>query len=112
MSDGVLPFSDTEYDKLDRAVFPTLRRRDKYGEVGDVNTIEHGPQQNREVIGRAEIIAKETVTLGELNNQFVKFDTQTETVEGAFKAINQFYKNRITSDEELTLYWNRWVDHE
>ena len=112
MSGGTLPFSDTDYDKLNHAVFPTLRRRDKYGSVGDVNTITHGSKGNRDELGQAEIIAKETVTLEELNWQFFKFDTQSETLEGAFESINSFYQNPIERDEELTLYWNRWVDYE
>lgn len=112
MSDGTLPFSDADYSKLNHAVFPTIRRRDKYGNVGDVNTITHGPKRDREKLGEAEVIAKETITIEELNNQFFKFDTQTETLEGALSSINKFYQNPIELDEELTLYWNRWVDHE
>lgn len=110
MTDGTLPFSDTEYDKLDHAVFPTIRRRDKYGDVGDVNTIEHGEYGDREVIGRAEIIAKETITLADLNDQFFCFDTQSANPENAYKSISKFYRNPIEPTEELTLYWNKWVD--
>lgn len=47
MSDNTLPFSSTEYDKLDMAVFPTIRRRDKYGEVGDVVTVRAGENGDR-----------------------------------------------------------------
>lgn len=112
MTDGTLPFSATDYDKLDRAVFPTIRRRDKYGDVGDVNTIIHGSQGRRERLGEAEIVAKETVTLAGLNRQFLKFDTQSETLREAYDTINKFYTNPIMRDEALTLYWNKWVSRE
>jgi hypothetical protein len=111
MSNGTLPFSDTDYDKLNHAVFPTIRRRDKYGDVGDVNTIMHGEKGKRDKLGEAEIIAKETITLNELNNQFFKFDTQETSYKSALDSINKFYRNNIGMDEELTLYWNRWVNH-
>lgn len=110
MTDGTLPFSDTDYDKLHRAVFPTIRRRDKYGVVGDVNTIVHGEQGDREELGDAEIIAKETVTLAEIEGPFLRFDTQSDTDDEAYTSINKFYRKPIQRDEELTLYWNRWVD--
>jgi hypothetical protein len=107
-----LPFSNVQYDKLNRAVFPTLRRRDKYGDVGTINTITHGKRGERVELGEAEIIAKEKVTLQELNDQFVQFDTQSVDYKEAMDTINHFYKNPIAQNEELTLYWNRWVNHE
>lgn len=110
MTDGTLPFSDTDYSKLDRKVFPTIRRRDKYGDVGDVNDITHGPVGNRETIGRAEIVAKETVTLEELSDQFLMRDTESMSASESVISINSFYSKPIGSDEGLTLYWNRWVD--
>lgn len=112
MSKNVLPFSDTDYDKLDRAVFPTVRRRDKYGDVGDVNTVTHGPKGSRDELGQAEIIAKETITLDKLTGPFLLFDTQSLNGQEAVDSINQFYRNDIDPQEELTLYWNRWVNNE
>jgi len=112
MTDGTLPFSETEYDKLNHAVFPTLRRRDKYGDVGDVNTVVHGPRGERDELGAAEVVAKETVTLEELNAQFFQFDTQSESWDAAYESINKFYQKDIQRDEELTLYWNRWVNYQ
>lgn len=112
MSEGTLPFSSTEYDKLDHAVFPTIRRRDKYGDVGTVNEIHAGPKGNRRLLGTAEVIAKETVTLQEVNSQFFQFDTQSRTLEAAVDSINKFYTNPIADDEPLTLYWNKWVDRD
>lgn len=111
MTNGTLPFSATEYDKLNHAVFPTLRRRDKYGDVGDVNTVVHGPRGDRDELGKAEIIAKETVTIAELNHQFFQFDTQSESFDAAYESINKFYQNPIGRTEDLTLYWNRWANH-
>jgi hypothetical protein len=109
MTDGTLPFSKTDYDKLHRAVFPTIRRRDKYGDVGDVNTITHGQRGDRDVIGTAEIIAKETATLDDLRGPFLRFDTQSDTDDEAVTSINKFYRDPIGEDEPLTLYWSRWT---
>jgi len=120
MSDGTLPFSHTDYDKLTHAVFPTLRRRDKYGKVGDVNEIMVGSKGNRESWGKAEIIAKETVELRRLPTSFLCWDTdyKIDTAieygnnprKGANDALNYFYRNDIQPQEEITLYWNRWVN--
>jgi len=104
-----LPFTH-HYDKLDREIFPTVRRRDKFGSVGTINAVEVGARGNREVIGGAKIIAKETVTLVDLMGPFIRFDTQSDTDAEALATINEFYRNPITMDEELTLYWNRWVE--
>lgn len=112
MSNGTLPFSHTDYDKLHHAVFPTLRRRDKYGDVGDVNEVMVGPKGNRESWGNAQIIAKETVTLLDLNNELFKYDTQAETMAEGKETINAFYRNNIGAEEEITLYWNKWVDND
>jgi hypothetical protein len=110
MTDGTLPFSHTDYDKLTHAVFPTLRRRDKYGSVGDVNEIMVGSKGNRESWGKAEIVAKETVTLAELPDALLMWDTESSTPPEAIKSINKFYRNDIQPQEEITLYWNRWVN--
>lgn len=120
MTNGTLPFSHDDYDKLQHAVFPTLRRRDKYGEVGDVNEIMVGPKGDRESWGKAEIIAKETVEFRELPTSFLCWDTNVaieETMpwverEEAFETINEFYRNDIEPDERITLYWNRWLNYE
>jgi len=104
----VLPFSDTDYDKLKRAVFPTIRRRDKYGDVGETVTVEHGPRGNREEIGQAEIIAKEKEAYNKLGGAFLRFDTQSSTASEAYNHINEFYQKPIQPREELTVYWLRW----
>jgi len=109
MSNKALPFSHTDYDKLQHPVFPTIRRRDKYGDVGDVRPVIVGSKGDRETWGEAEVIAKETVTIKELNDNFFCWDTQAREFDGAMESINKFYRNAITMDEELTLYWNRWV---
>jgi len=112
LTDGTLPFSSTEYDKLDYDVFPTIRRRDKYGRVGDVNEVKAGERGNRRLLGTAEIIAKETVTINSLNSELFKFDTDTNTVAQAQELVNQFYTDPIGKTESLTLYWSRWIDKE
>jgi len=112
MSNNTLPFSHSDYDKLTHPVFPTIRRRDKYGDVGTINDVEVGDYGNREVIGQAEIIAKETVTLDDLSDELFMWDTDSESVSEATESINEFYQNPIEPDEELTMYWNKWVDQE
>lgn len=112
MSKGTLPFSSTDYDKLKHDVFPTIRRRDQYGDIGDVNTVVAGPRGKRQTLGQAEIIAKETATLKELNNQFLMFDTNTTDYSSAIELINSFYRDEIGENEELTIYWNRWTNKE
>lgn len=114
-SDTALPFSEEEYDKLHMAVFPTLRRRDKYGDVGDVVPIEKGKKGKREYIGDAVIVSKETVECSRLNPNFLKFDTQTperKTARYAKRSLSSFYKNPIEWGEEITLYWLKWVDED
>lgn len=120
MTGGTLPFSHSDYDKLQHRVFPTIRRRDKFGAVGDVNEIMVGPKGERDSWGKAEIIAKETVTLQTLPTSLLCWDTETHincaTNKGmshrrqAKQSINEFYQNPIQPEEDLTLYWNRWVD--
>ena len=110
MSENILPFSSTDYDKLDRKVFPTIRRRDKYGDIGTINEIRAGRRGNRDSLGKAEIIAKETITIEEIRGPFFQWDTNVDDDKLAYESINRFYQNPIEKDEPLTLYWNRWVE--
>jgi len=114
-----LPFSHTDYDKIQHPVFPTIRRRDKYGDVGDIREVIVGPKGDRDTWGKAKVIAKETVTPQELPTSFLCWDTDTEirpeknykpNRQRATDTLNEFYRNRIQIDEELTLYWNQWVE--
>jgi len=120
MSNKALPFSHTDYDKLQHPVFPTIRRRDKYGDVGDVRPVIVGSKGDRETWGKAKVIAKETVTINELPTSFLTWDTNVDVEavmfggkhpgKQAYQSLNKFYKNRIQPDEELTLYWNQWTE--
>jgi hypothetical protein len=112
MTNGTLPFSDTDYDKLKHPVFPTIRRRDKYGDIGDVNTVTHGESGNRDELGRALIVGKETVTIKTMPEALFLWDTESDTFEDAYESINKFYQTPIAMDEELTMYWNKWVNYE
>jgi len=112
MTDGTLPFSSTEYDKLGYSVFPTIRRRDKYGDVGDVNEIRAGERGERITLGRAKIIGKDTVTVDGMNHRLLEFDTNATDMTEAWELLNSFYRNEIDPHETLTLYWNVWVDKE
>lgn len=105
-----LPFSSKDYSKHDFQIFPTIRRRDKYGVIGTVVSVEAGPQGEREEIGKAEIIAKEEVTLGSLPTAFLLHDTESTTREEAEESLQSFYRNPIEEDEALTLYWLAWVE--
>ena len=71
MPDGELPFSH-EYAKHDRAVFPTIRRRDKFGDVGETVEV----TADDEKLGDAEIVAKETVRFGDLPTWLLCYDCE------------------------------------
>ena len=105
---AALPFSHA-YGKLNRSVFPTIRRRDKFGSVGDLVSVTLGERGNRENVGVAEIIGKESERWDALSDRFVTYDTDTENREGATKTINSFYRHPISDDEHLTIYWCKWV---
>lgn len=106
----ILPFSETDYEKLQYDVFPTIRRRDKYGYEGELVTITHGKRGSRIELGTARIISKQTITLSELTNRFLCYDTQSRTLTESVESLNSFYQNAIDPEEELTLYWNQWVN--
>lgn len=110
-----LPFSDNEYDKLSLSVFPTLRRREKYGEEGDVVAITKGERRQRDYVGKAEVVSVEVVRPEHLNPNFLKYDTQTperKTTRVAKRELSSFYQNPIEWDEEIYLYWLKWVEKE
>jgi len=111
MTDGELPFSH-EYAKHDRAVFPTIRRRDKFGDVGETVEV----TADGEKLGDAEVVAKETVRFGDLPTWLVCYDCDVdvsdwsgELRDAAYDHINNFYRISIGMDEPLTMYWLRWV---
>lgn len=99
LSKDVLPFSN-HYEKLDHPVFPTIRRRDKYGEVGDRVTV----TVKGETLCEAEIIAKEQRCIGNMSTAFLCYDTDTETEQAAEDVLNSFYRTPIRVTEELTQY--------
>ena len=94
-----LPFSH-QYEKLEHPVFPTIRRRDKYGEVGDRVTVTVGHDK----LCEAEIIAKEKRCIGNMSKEFLCYDTDTDSEEAAEGVLNSFYRNPIRVTEELTQY--------
>jgi len=113
MPNAELPFSH-EYAKHDRVVFPTIRRRDKFGDVGDVVTV----TADDEKLGDAEVVAKETVTFNDLSTWLLchdcdvskaTTDSDVDLREAAYSHINNFYRNSIGMSESLTMYWLRWV---
>jgi hypothetical protein len=111
-----LPFS-SHYWKHDLSVFPTIRRRDQYGDEGDVVAVTVGDYGEREEVGEAKIVAKEQITIIDLPTPFLAFDTNTriedpgDTRDEAKASLNSFYENPIDNTGEwLTLYWLRWVD--
>lgn len=113
MPDGELPFSH-EYAKHDRVVFPTIRRRDKFGDVGDVVAV----TGDNEKLGDAEIVAKETVQFRDLPTWLLCYDCGVPKVTtnndadfraAAHDSLSGFYQNGIKMDEPLTMYWLRWV---
>jgi len=119
MPDGELPFSHG-YAKHDRVVFPTIRRRDKFGDVGDVVAVTVGQRGETDELGAAEIVAKETVQFRNLPTWLLCYDceispdSETPNLNGDLRAaahdsLSGFYQNDIEMDEPLTMYWLRWV---
>ena len=112
---GMLPFSK-HYAKHERAVFPTIRRRDKFGNFGDFVIVVAGPRNDRERIGLAKIIEKETVTLADLPTPLLCYDCDVLELDTAFDVreearnhLDSFYRMGIEEDEDLTLYWLQWM---
>jgi len=103
-----LPFSYL-YPKLMHPVFPTLRRYDRFGSVGDVVRVRVKPL---EYTAEAEVLAKSKRTWADMGEHFVTYDTATDTREGAEDHINQWYRNPIKDTEDLTLYTLKWMDHQ
>lgn len=115
----VLPFSHTDYAKLRRDVFPTLRRRDKFGAEGEKVGITVGSKGDRDAAGEARILNKETVCLDWLPTAFLCWDTETSLQPldddrspraRAVESLNSFYRDPIEVDEPITLYWLRWTE--
>jgi hypothetical protein len=101
----VLPFSH-DYPKLHEKLFPTLRRRDKFGDVGDTVTV----TVDGEKVGAARIIAKETRAWKNMSTEFVTHDTDSEDRDAALDSINEFYRNPVEPSEELTQYVCIWLE--
>ena len=107
-----LPFSHKGYTKLEMAVFPTVRRRDKYGDVGDTVSVEVGERGEREKWGEAEIVAKNEWLLGEIPDKFLLYDTESGIIGEARDSIQSFYRTPLEHDEPMTVYWLRWTDRD
>lgn len=105
MSDGEISFDYTGHDKLDMAVFPTIRRDGDHGEIGDVLTVVGG----EDTLGHVEVIAKETTTLEEINPKFFQFDTGGFTWQEGYVKLSHCYDDPIGPDEELVIYWLKWT---
>lgn len=106
-----LPFS-SYYPKLQLYVFPTIRRRDKYGNIGGIKDIKIGQPNNRTHIGYSQIIEKHTVTLEEIDPRLLMYDTDSDSFDEAVKSINRFYRDPIEMDETLYMWWNRWIERD
>jgi len=101
-----LPFSYL-YPKLMHPVFPTLRRHDRFGEVGESVEVMVKPTGYS---AEAQVLTKEKWRWMDMPDHLLTYDTDTETREEALEHINQWYQNHINRDEELNLYLLKWVD--
>lgn len=106
VSNMVIPFSD-RYIKLQNDIFPTIRRTDRYGSVGDVVEVHVRPTDER---FDARIMAKQSITLNSIPDEFLVYDTRPYngfgedwSFEDAVEKINGFYSNEIRENEKLVL---------
>jgi len=104
----VLAFSE-QYHKLDRAVFPTLRRRTQ-AEEGALVEVRVGDPGDRQPIGIAEVLARERVRLEELSDELLVHDTGRAPRDAALYHLNGYYQNDLEPDENVYLHWCQWVD--
>lgn len=105
----VIPFSGKDYIKHKHPVFPTIRREDKFGDVGDVLTVEKDDGEDQWKMGKVEIVAKDKQYLLALSSQFLSFDTNLQTPAHAVRSIQSFYDDPIDPDEKFVIYWLKWV---
>ncbi len=105
MTEDVIPFSNAFYKKFEHPLMCTIRRRDKYGYVGDKKTIEPKNGPNKEVM----IVGKEKKKLKNIPTRFLLYDTSTpEPLSNRKEAkdyINQFYRKPLKPNEELIIYF-------
>jgi len=101
-----VPFSYL-YPKLMHPVFPTLRRHDRFGEVGEPVEVMVKPTCYS---AEAEVVSKEQRKWVDMTTHLLTYDTDTETREEALEHINQWYQNPITPGEELNLYLLKWTE--
>lgn len=110
-----LPFTH-EYTKLQRDVFPTIRRR-KQADVGALCQVRVGEPGDRQPIGVAKLVALEQLPLVAIPTALLAYDTDVEAEhpdarERALDELNQFYQNPLRDDEEVYLHWCRWETRE
>ncbi|KXB01847.1 hypothetical protein AKJ43_03010 [candidate division MSBL1 archaeon SCGC-AAA261D19] len=98
-----LPFSHRNYLKLFHPLFCTIRRRDKYPDVGESVTIST-PEEEYEGIVAFKLRKK----LKDVPTDLLRYDTARtdkipETREEAKSVLSSFYRKSIEEDEELTV---------
>ena len=108
-TDGEVPFTHPN-PKLYHAVFPTIRKTDNYPKNGAFVKVTLGEPGDRDHIGYARILARETFDLGYLlSDPFFLFDTGRAQYSSAKEVLQSFYQTELTEDTEFTVLWLRWV---
>jgi len=100
-------FEEAEHSKLDRAVFPTIRRSAKYGNTDHLLKVTAGEQQK--TLGCAKVVRIEETTLASVPVSFLKYNTDELTFDTAVRSIRNHWPDEIESDETLFIYWLAWT---
>lgn len=119
MTEDVMPFSHY-YKKFEHPLLCTIRRRDKYGDIGDKLPIKTNRKERGGYAGVFKIVGKEKRKLKNIPTKLLVYDTTTKAKNGdynkpknrkeAIDFVNQFYRKPLEPDEELTIYFGLNLD--
>jgi len=84
----------------------TIRRRRKSIQIKDCIYV----RLNNRYLCIAEIVKIEKKRLKDISTDLLKKDTDKKTRQEAVRLLNSFYRNKITEDEELFIFYLRKKD--
>ena len=87
------------YSKLSEDCFTTLRLDGKF-KVGNVLTVKSPLHDNFKCM----VLRKEQMFLGNVDDEFLIQDTDTNSREEAIKVLNECYKRELLNGEIITIY--------
>lgn len=92
------------YDKLDKPIFTTIRRYDKY-KAGEI----YGVKVEGKAAGLCQVLDKYKKKYKDIPISLLKYDTGEQRREDILDLFNSFYRNPVEDDEEMTILLLRWV---